>query len=64
MRELGAGPPLAGTPLMPRHGELVDEVFRHMQWDAHDFAGFRLEMKHPPTPSTALLRYRLPERPA
>ena len=62
IHQLGAYPPLTGTPLIPRHGELIDEIFTHMKWDAGDFVGFRLEIKHPPTPSTALLRYRLPER--
>ena len=63
IRDLGASPPLSSTPLMPRHGELVGDVFAHMGWSAADFCGFRFEMKHPPTPSTALMRYRLPESP-
>ena len=64
VRELGACPPLCSTPLMPRHGEITGEVFGRMGWSPNDFVGYRLEMKHPPTPSTALLRYRLPERPS
>lgn len=62
IRDLGAYPPMSSTPLMPKHGEMIDEVFSRMAWSGQDFAGFRLEIKHPPTPSTALLRYRLPER--
>jgi hypothetical protein len=63
VRELGSNPPLVSTPLMPRHGELVGEVFGHMGWSPAEFTGFRLEIKHPPTPSTAMLRYRLPSAP-
>lgn len=63
VRRLGHGKPRVVTPLAPRYGEIVEYVYRELDWDAEDFRGFRFEMKYPPLPCTVVLGYELPERP-
>ena len=63
VRRLGSGKPRVVTPLAPRYGEIVEHVYRELEWDAQDFRGFRFEMKYPPLPCTVVLGYELPERP-
>jgi hypothetical protein len=61
---IGAGPPTVATPLIPRYPDMVARVCERMQWDARDFIGVRFMVKYPPIPTTAMLRFELPERPA
>lgn len=63
-QELGSRPPVVATPLLPRYGELYDYVCRNAGWNPAEFRGVRLVLKYPPFPSTVVLRFPLPERPA
>ncbi len=61
--DLGVGANLA-TPLVPRYSEMVRTVQERAGWNPSEFRCLRLVMMYPPMPSTAVLRYELPEGPA
>jgi hypothetical protein len=64
IQEIGGRSPVVATPLVPRYPEMVGRVLERLGWRPGDFRGFRFQMKYPPLPSVAVLRYDLPERPA
>lgn len=60
---LGLGADLS-TPLADQYATVVHRSFESAGWSAGDFHCLRLVVEHPPMPSWAVIRYRLPERPA
>jgi len=61
LSSIGSGPPALASPLMPRYEELVALAFEQGGWDLREFVGLRLVMKHPPMPSSVVVRFDLPE---
>ena len=49
------------TPELPQYRGMVESVFRRLTWNPTDFSVFRLEMRYPPIPTLAVLRYALPD---
>lgn len=64
LAHLGALPHGFETPHLPRQAALMEAVFAKGGWNPKDFVAVRLVLQYPPMPSTALVRYRLPTRPA
>ncbi len=64
MRTLGGTPPVVTTPLVPRYQDLIASVYERCGWNPSEFTGWRLQMKHPPMPSSVAVHYELPERPS
>lgn len=64
IESLGAYPPRPATPEIPRYDEMVGYVFRQLGWREADFAGFRLKMRYPPLPTTAVFQWPLAPRSA
>lgn len=62
VQELGR-PPDVVTPELPTYRRMIDWVFARSGWNPAEFFGFRLRMRFPPTPTLALFRYPLLERP-
>jgi hypothetical protein len=62
VKSLGAFPSMPATPEVPRYGEMVNYVFEQSGWRASDFAGFRVQMRYPPLPATAVLHWPLAKR--
>lgn len=60
--DLGFGAQLS-TPQVPKYTEMVRKVMSTVGWNPADFRCLRLMMQYPPTPSTAMLRYTLPDAP-
>ena len=64
VQELGRGLMNMASPHVAWQTSLLQEVFERAGWDPDRFFGFRLTVPYPPIPSMAMLRARLPERPA
>lgn len=64
VQELGRGLMNMASPHVAWQTSLVQEVFDRAGWDPERFHGFRLTIPYPPIPSMAMLRAKLPERPA
>jgi hypothetical protein len=62
VQDLGAGPPMVATPHLPRYSDLMQWVFKRLDWPMEDFRGYRLLLRYPPIPSRAVLRYGLAPR--
>jgi len=60
---LAADPAASITPHWPDYAPMVERVFDRVGWSRRDFVGVRLSIAHPPIPSQAVLRYRLPPPP-
>jgi hypothetical protein len=61
---LGAGLDLVQTPAIPHYAELLQEVFDRVQFDPRDFIGHRSRVEYPVVPSSDVIQFELPERPA
>lgn len=61
VRELGRGLPAITTPRIPRYDELVQKVLDRAGWNRDEFHGYRVTMKYPPIPATAVLKAMKPK---
>jgi hypothetical protein len=61
--ELAGTPPAIATPRFPRYRELVDTVYRHMDWNPADFRGYRLMLEFVPMSSRVVMRWPLADAP-
>jgi hypothetical protein len=57
--DLLSSPPVVATSMFPRYPALVGKVFERMGWDAREFRGMRLTMRHPPLASKVVMRWPL-----
>jgi hypothetical protein len=48
---------------LPRHEELLTELFAALKLSRQDFRSWRLRMRHPPTPSVIFLKHKLGNAP-
>jgi len=62
VHNLGWGISAVATPTLPFYSRLVRSVFERVDWNPDDFRTFRVMMAHPPIPTAALLRSKLPVR--
>jgi hypothetical protein len=60
LRLIDSVPPRVRTSLIPRYPEIVAGVHARAGWNPEDFRLMRFEMKHPPMPSSVVMRYELP----
>lgn len=61
VHDLGRGSSAVLTPELPQHHEMIKSVFDRLKWSPDDFHVFRFEMRYPPIPTLAVLRYTLPQ---
>lgn len=64
VREITGTPTRFSTDLSDGYGDLMHAVFNRISADPADFRVFRLEMQYPPMPSTVIVSYELPTKPA
>ncbi len=62
VQKLGSVQQGAATPLMPRYKQMLESVLESLNWDPARFQLNRLEMKFPPVPSSAVVRFPLEVR--
>ncbi len=60
VKRLGPSPHQTVNPLAPKYGEILQQVYRRLDWTPGDFRGLRYEMRYPPLPCTIVLSYGLP----
>jgi len=61
---LGTGVFSLHTPHVPHYAQMARFAFERLGWDAERFKVYRLRMKFPIIPTSVVIRYDLPERPA
>jgi hypothetical protein len=60
---LGQGIKTAAMTEFPRYRQMMEEVFRRVEWDARRFRAFRLRMHHPLPGATITCWFPLPDPP-
>ena len=60
---LGKGPAAAETEDVPRYTELLHYAFERLGWPQDEFDVYRCRIEYPIIPTTAALRFTLPEKP-
>ncbi|NOX57968.1 MAG: hypothetical protein GXP29_03810 [Planctomycetes bacterium] len=60
---LGKGPAVLHSSDVPKYPKLARYVFNQLGWDGERFDVYRFRMEYPVVPSTAVLRFKLPEPP-
>jgi hypothetical protein len=63
VQSLGMGFSRAHTPDVPGYADLLRFVFDRCEWDASEFALYRVRMAYPPLPTSVMIRHPLPEPP-
>ncbi|MFH0945391.1 MAG: hypothetical protein V2A76_09365 [Planctomycetota bacterium] len=63
VEHLGAGLNSAHLSFMPRYREMLQYVFERTGWPAGRFHVHRIRIEYPITPTSLILRHRLPEKP-
>ncbi len=63
LMSIGSCPPICATALAGGYDKVVERVFERAGWSARDFVGYRLTIRYPVLPSTAVIRFALQERP-
>ncbi len=61
---LGRGTSVLHTPHVPQYAQMARYAFERLGWDAERFKVYRLRMQYPIIPTSVVLRYELPDRPA
>lgn len=62
IRMLGHGSSAAYTPQIPWYTEMLEDVFRRLNWDPDKFRIYRTVIDYPVIPSTINMRSLLPEK--
>jgi hypothetical protein len=57
--ELAGSPPALATPAVPGLAKMGGALYARMGWNASDFRGMRLVVKHPPMGSRVVMRWPL-----
>ena len=63
VHDLGQSPPVVATPDISQYPLMVNRAFDRLGWNLDEFRGYRLTMRYPPIPTSAVLRYPLPKAP-
>lgn len=61
--DLVGSPPVVASVHFPRAEELAQTLYDRLGYPGREFRGLRLLMRHPPMPSTVVIRWDLPEAP-
>ncbi len=61
VQSLGRGSSAVLTPELPQYHGMIESVFGRLEWKPQDFHVFRFQMRFPPIPTLAVLRYDLPK---